>query len=46
MGKQVGMLCRGEEMEVINEYGRMEARDEEVLKDSKEGGKMFCNDNC
>jgi len=45
VGKQVGMLCRGEEMEVITEYGRMEVRDEEMVKDSQEGGNMLCNDN-
>ena len=39
VGKQAGLVCRGEEEEVVLEYGRMEARDLEVVLCSKEGDK-------
>jgi len=39
VGKQAGILCRGEEEEVVLEYGRMEVRDSEVLLCFKEGDK-------
>ena len=37
VGKQVGLACRGEEEEVVKEYGCMEIRDTEVLVGSKSG---------
>ena len=39
VGKLVGIRCRGDEEEVVREYGSMEARDSEVVKISKEGSK-------
>jgi len=36
-GKQVGLFCRGEEKEVVMEYGRIEACDSEVMMESKLG---------
>ena len=36
-GKRCGIACRGDEDEVINEYERMEARDEEVVNCNKKG---------
>ena len=36
-GKRFGIACRGDEVEVINEHVRMEARDEEVVKCDKKG---------
>ena len=39
IGKKVGLLCRGDEDEVINEYACMEVRDVEVLNIPKEGSK-------
>jgi len=38
-GKQVGITCRGEEEEVVKEYGRMEDRDSKVALGSKVGVK-------
>lgn len=39
IGKQVGIICREEEEEVVKEYGCMEVRDEEVSLGSKSGGR-------
>jgi len=39
VGKQLGMTCCGNEEEVIKEFGRMEDRDKEIMKKSKEGSK-------
>ncbi|XP_068474698.1 uncharacterized protein [Phaseolus vulgaris] len=36
-GKRFGIACRGDEDAVINEYVRMEARDEEVVNCNKKG---------
>jgi len=36
-GRKVGLLCRGDEKEVVREYGRMEERDSMVLMESKLG---------
>ena len=36
-GKRCGIACRGDEDEVIKEYERMEARDEEVVNCNKKG---------
>jgi len=39
VGKQVGLIFRKEEKKVVIEYGRMKARDSEVLLGSKVGVK-------
>lgn len=38
-GRKVGLFCRGDEKEVVLEYGRMEARDTRILMESKLGDK-------
>ena len=38
-GKKAGLICRGEEKEVVVEFGRMEVRYSEVSVCSKLGGK-------
>jgi len=42
IGKKVGLKCRGDEEEVVNEYICLEKRDTEVMKNYEEGDK---NDN-
>jgi len=37
VGKQVGIMCRGDEEEVVKEYGSMEDRDSEFASCSKVG---------
>ena len=39
VGKQVGLICRGEVKEVVVEFGCMEVRDAEVSVGAKLGGK-------
>ena len=39
IGKQVGLICQGDEEKVVKEYLCLEERDSEVLKNYEEGKK-------
>jgi len=39
VGKQVGLICQGDEEKVVKEYLCLEERDSEVLKNYEEGKK-------